>query len=74
MDIEDAKKIARIAGTVDDGCPGCVDEVVDKLKIAFPQFTWERTREHIYEQPDWSDDPGDKRRVGLLVNVSPSPQ
>ena len=58
MNIEEARKIAAIVGTADDGCSSCVGDLVDQLGRDFPQFRWETTNE--------------MRGDGIVVNVSPT--
>lgn len=69
MTLDEASKIAMIAGTADNGCSSCVGNMVERLNVAFPAFTWEMTSDSQYEQPDWSDDPEDEQVVGLVVDV-----
>jgi hypothetical protein len=40
MTLEEAKKVAAICSTADDGCPYCVKDLCNQLALAFPQFEW----------------------------------
>ena len=40
MTLEEAKKVAEIASTADDGCFICVRELKRELEEAFPEFVW----------------------------------
>ncbi len=51
MTLEEARKIAAIAGTVDGGCAGCCEDVVERLNSAFPEFAW-TVLDDFYERPE----------------------
>jgi hypothetical protein len=40
MTLEEARKLATIADTVDGGCEYCVMSVVRQLNEEFPDFEW----------------------------------
>lgn len=40
MTLEEAKKLAVIALTVDNGCIVCINNFVEELNEAFSEFTW----------------------------------
>lgn len=42
MTLDDAKKVGAIVGTADNGCSVCVDNLIQRLNVTFPQFVWER--------------------------------
>jgi hypothetical protein len=50
MTLDEAKKIATIIVTADNGCQYCVDDLVKHLNSDFPEFKWEQfspyTAEH----------------------------
>lgn len=71
MTMEEAEKLAAIIGTADGGCSTCVEDLARRAAIAFPEFRWTPTRGDLVEQPDWSDDPEDRIRVGVVVLVQP---
>ena len=49
MTLDEARKVAHVAGTADDGCPVCVGSMVDELNEAFPEFVWSRVPHTIGE-------------------------
>jgi len=48
--LEEAQTVLRIVKLADNGCSRCVNELVEQLIKAFPEFTWEQD-EDSYE---WS--------------------
>jgi hypothetical protein len=44
MDIDEARRVARIVKTADGGCPSCVGALFEKLAKEFPQFSWATAR------------------------------
>jgi len=61
MTLEEAKKVAAIASTADNGCPTCVSALAAKLMKAFPKFNWE----HI----PWYDDQNDGDEETIKVTL-----
>jgi hypothetical protein len=49
MTLEEANRIAKIAGMVDNGCARCVSDVVRSLQKAFPEFVWTQGGEYSDE-------------------------
>lgn len=41
MTLLDAKRLARILVTADNGCPVCVRALTEQANKEFPEFTWE---------------------------------
>lgn len=50
MTLEEAKKVAKIIGTADRGCPVCVGRLVEMSRKLFPEFRWTL-------KADYADDP-----------------
>lgn len=40
MTLNEAKKIAAICSTADDGCPYCIEALRKQLASEFPEFLW----------------------------------
>jgi hypothetical protein len=70
VDIAEARKIAAIVGTADDGCSHCVRGLTDRLNDAFPDFVWHPTDEPQREMPALSTDSDDATTIGIVVAVS----
>lgn len=47
MTLDEARKIAAVAGTADGGCWDCVDRLVECLNETFPEFEWALARERM---------------------------
>lgn len=40
MTLEEARKVAMIIINADNGCPVCVERLVEKAQEIFPEFKW----------------------------------
>ena len=47
---DEAVKIAEVIIQVDGGCPHCITELVDCMKVKFPDFDWETLTEQADER------------------------
>jgi hypothetical protein len=52
LTLEEAKIIARIAGTADSGCTTCVRGLAKRLQKEFPQFNWTAHKQSAFEYMD----------------------
>lgn len=71
MTIEEAEKIAKIAGTADGGCSSCVGGICERLNDAAFGFVFTPTDEAQPPEPydEYDTDPEDWRSYGVVVRV-----
>ena len=75
MTLEEARKVADIISTADNGCSHCVSNLQERLKIAFPEFTWtlnfrsdERVEFLLEHERNIEDDYDPRPRRTLIVS------
>lgn len=71
MTLEEAEKIAKIAGTADGGCPSCVGNICERLNEAAFGFVFTPTSEQQPPEPrdEYDTDPEDWGSCGVVVRV-----
>jgi hypothetical protein len=52
MTLEEAKKVANVCKTADNGCPTCVGNICDMLNKVFTEFNWIFKRRELFSSED----------------------
>lgn len=69
MTLDEAKKVADVIATADEGCAICVDNLCERMTAAFPQFQFARSDDGLMIQPAWSDHPDDAVCAVVVTEV-----
>lgn len=71
MTLEEARSIAAIASTADNGCFVCAVRLMVQLQAAFPAFVWTYERNPDPEPPESDDDWAVEPYLAKVITVAP---